>query len=356
MSSAPSSQIIPCSQVEQLREARGVLRQEAEALLDVSRRLDAAFCAAVQTIRDCRASVIVTGIGKAGLIAQKIAATFSSTGTRAHFLHAAEAVHGDLGCLGPGDVLLVLSNSGETEEVCRWLPAIRRMGLPVIAITAAETSTLGRQADITLCLGRLREAGPDGLAPSTSTTAMLGLGDALALVVSRVKGFTPQQFAVFHPGGNLGRRLTSVRDVMRRGDELRTAPGTATIREIIVGLRRAGRRTGAVILVDSEAKLSGIFTDSDLVRLLEQRRDGQLDRPIHEVMTRSPLTIRPEQSLEDAVTLFSSRKISELPVVDREGTPVGLLDITDVISCLPAEASPGPAPGLHRASHASHAG
>lgn len=334
---APAERHIPWSHVEQLRQARDVLRTEAQAIDELSGRLDSDFCAAVELLVSCRGRVVVTGMGKAGLIGRKVAATLSSTGTPAHFLHPAEAVHGDLGCLGGEDVLLALSNSGETEELCRLLPLVQRLGVRIVAITAVDTSALGSQADAVIRLGRLREAGPFGLAPTTTTTAMLALGDALALVVSRLKGFTPQQFAVFHPGGSLGRQLATVGEVMRRGDQLRIARDDATIREVFVGLGHPGRRTGAVMLVDSDGQLSGLFTDSDLARLLEQRREFQLDHSIGEVMTPRPVTISPEATLQEAVDILSSRKISELPVVDPEHRPIGLIDITDVIALLPRD-------------------
>jgi arabinose-5-phosphate isomerase len=276
-------------------------------------------------------------MGKAGLIGRKIAATLSSMGTPAQFLHPAEAVHGDVGCLRREDVLLALSNSGETDELCRLLPVVRRLAVPIVAITAADNSTLGSQADVVIRLGRLREAGPFGLAPTTSTTAMLAIGDALALGVSRLKGFTPQQFAVFHPGGSLGRQLATVGEVMRRGDQLRIARDDATIREVFVSLGHPGRRTGAVMLVDDAGRLSGLFTDSDLARLLEQHREFQLDHAIREVMTVRPVTIGPAAPLTEAVDVLSSRKISELPVVDEEHRPIGLIDITDVIALLPRD-------------------
>jgi len=274
-------------------------------------------------------------MGKAGLIGRKVAATLSSTGTRAHFLHPAEAAHGDLGCLSTDDVLLVLSNSGETEEVCRILPSIRRFDIPIVAITADRTSTLGREAVAAIELGHLREAGLHALAPSTSTTAMLSVGDALALVVGRRRGFTPQQFAVFHAGGSLGARLKNVGQLMRQGDALRISPDSKTIREVFTHQSRPGRRTGAVMLVDESGKLSGLFTDSDLAKLLERRRDEKLDRPIAESMARQPVTIGPGALLADAIEILSRNRISELPVVDEAGRPVGILDITDVVGIVP---------------------
>jgi arabinose-5-phosphate isomerase len=328
--------LIPYSQFDQLRDAREILRLESEALVEVSRKLDAGFCAAVDLLLNCSGSVIVCGMGKAGLIGQKLAATFSSTGTRAHFLHPAEAVHGDLGCLHEQDVLLALSNSGETDEISALLPTLKRLRIPIIAMTATDRSTLGQSADIRILLGRLKEAGPWGLAPSTSTTAMLAVGDALALVVARQRGFTPQQFAIFHPAGSLGRQLKQVTEIMRPRESLRLAHARQTVREVFVAAPRPGRRTGAVLLLDEDGALAGLFTDSDLARLMEQRRDEALDRPIAEVMTASPLTLHTSAMFSDVVALLSERKISEIPVVDDQGVPVGLIDITDVIGWLPS--------------------
>lgn len=342
MSSSHKSPYIPFTEVEQLREGREILRQEAQVLADLSRRLDTSFCAAVVLLEQCTGSVVVTGMGKAGLVGQKLAATLSSTGTRAFFLHPAEAVHGDVGCVRAEDVVLAVSNSGETEEICRLLPILRNVGVQIVAITAKDTSTLGRAADVTLALGHVREAGQFGLAPTASTTAMLALGDALALVVSRARGFTRQQFALLHPAGSLGRRLQCVRDIMRQGEQLRIAPQEVTIREIFLSIRKPGRRTGAVMLVDAAGCLSGLFTDSDLARLLESRRDSQVDRPIAEVMTVRPLTIPPEAPLSDAIDILSRHRISELPVIDATGRPTGLIDITDVIGLMPAEAGGAP--------------
>jgi len=336
MSQAALSSVLPFAPIEQLRAARAIVQHEGHALLDVAKRLDATFCEAVRLVAGCRGCVIVTGVGKAGLIGQKIVATLCSTGTRSFFLHPTEALHGDFGCLAGGDVLLVLSHSGETGEVCQLLPLLRGLKLPVIAITAHAQSTLGARADVTICLGHLTEAGLHGLPPTTSTTAMLAIGDALALVAAESRGFTPQEFGKLHPGGSLGRRLTPVREVMRRGDELRIAAATATVREVFTNLCRPGRRTGAVMLVDDAGVLSGLFTDSDLARLLEHRRDQQLDKPIAEVMTAGPITLSQDAILEEAVQILSSRRLSELPVIDDDRRPVGLIDITDVIGLMPA--------------------
>lgn len=335
--------VIPFSRFEQLRVAKSILTQEADAVRDLAAKLGAEFCDAVQLLLNCSGSVIVTGMGKAGHIGQKIAATLSSTGTRAHCLHPAEAVHGDLGCVHGNDVVIALSNSGETDEVNRLLPIITGMNVPVIAITAKPDSTLGSAADVTLAIGKQIEADANGVAPTTSTTVMLALGDALALVLSRLKHFTAEDFAKFHPGGSLGRKLQSIEDAMRPADELRIAHESTTVRDVLVSASIPGRRSGAVILTDDTGKLTGLFTDSDLTRLLEQRRDEQLDQPISQVMTSNPITIRRSNKLTDAIELMSDRKLSELPVVNDNAELVGLIDITDLLGCVDTQQLEGAA-------------
>lgn len=320
---------------EQLSYAREIIRLEAQALEKIARRLDGRFCEAVAHLLACRGVVVVTGIGKAGLIGQKLSATLASTGTRSIFLHPAEAVHGDLGRVHRDDLVLVLSQSGETEEVVRLLPTLTALGVPIIAMTTRETSTLARAAHVTIELGPLKEACPLGLAPSTSTTAMLAVGDAMALVVSRMLEFGHADFARVHPAGNLGRQLAKVEDQMRGLDECRVASDGHHVRQVFAELRRPGRRTGAILLVDDEGRLSGIFTDSDLARLFEARRDEAFDQPISRVMTPRPRTAPLGSMLSDAVAILAECKISELPVVDAAGAPVGLLDITDVLGMIP---------------------
>lgn len=326
------------AEVEGLAFARDVLRIEAEALGRVRERLDPSIARAADLIYRCDGSVIVTGMGKAGIVGQKLAATLASTGTAAFPLHPAEAVHGDLGRIRVGDIVVALSQSGETEEVLRLVPAIRRIGATLVAITERRTSSLGRIADLCITLGPIEEACPLGLAPSASTTAIMAVGDALALLVSRLKDFTPDDFAVFHPGGSLGRRLERVEDVMRTGHRCRVAPADRTVREVFVGFAGPRRRSGAVLVVDDDGRLAGIFTDSDLARLFEQRRDSALDRPIAEVMTRDPVQIDAGATVAEAVAAMRDKKISELPVVDRDGHPVGLVDLTDLIDLVPGEA------------------
>ncbi len=331
----------PLSPVDQLQFAREILQLESETIALVANRLDGTFCRAADCIYRCKGSVIVTGIGKAGQIGQKFSASLASTGTRSHWLHPTDALHGDLGRIHPqDDVVVILSQSGETEEVVRLLPWLKALGTFTIAITSDDQSTLGKAADLTLALGPMPEACPLGLAPTTSTTVMLAVGDALALVVSRMRGFTREDFARLHPAGSLGRRLSRVDQAMRPLEKCRVARDCRTVREVFVGLRVPGRRTGAIMLVDVDGRLSGIFTDSDLARLFERRRDSDLDGPIRNVMTPRPVTVASGSLLVEAVALMAQRKISELPVVDDQGRPKGLLDITDVVGILPKSPEP----------------
>jgi arabinose-5-phosphate isomerase len=316
---------------EQLRLARQIVRAEGQTLLALADRLGEEFCHAVGLLSSTRGSVIVSGMGKAGLIGQKIAATFASTGTRSHFVHPAEAIHGDLGRIHVDDAALVLSFSGQTDEVVRILPALAQLRVPVVAMTSQPRSPLAQAAVVTLDLGPIREACPHGLAPTASTTAMLALGDALALVLSQLRNFTPGDFARFHPGGNLGRKLARVEEAMRPLHQCRVATQSQTLRETLVQQRRPGRRTGAIMITDGEGRLAGIFTDSDLARLLEGKRDAAIDGPLCDVMTKGPSTVLVGQPLSHACDLLAQRKISELPVVDSAGKPVGMIDITDVV-------------------------
>jgi arabinose-5-phosphate isomerase len=333
---APTGDLSP---FEQLRYARQVILAESRILAQVANRLNGEFCRAIGLLRHCRGTIIVSGIGKAGLIGQKIMATLASTGAPAHYLHPAEAVHGDLGRVRPGDVMLVLSQSGETAEVTRLLPSLAELGIPIVAITARYESTLGRAAAVTIELGTMEEAGDLGLAPSNSTTAMLAIGDALALVLSRMRQFSRDDFARFHPAGNLGYKLSKVEQHMRPLDQCRIAHQEETLREVLVKVSMPGRRTGATMLIDDAGTLAGIFTDSDLARLFERRKDQAIDQPIREVMTHRPLRVETGSMMADAVAMMAERKISELPVVNAEHQPVGLIDVTDVVALLPQETS-----------------
>jgi arabinose-5-phosphate isomerase len=325
------------TEAEGLAFAREVLRIEAGALGLVRDRLDSTIAKAADRVFRCRGNVIVTGMGKAGIVGQKLAATLASTGTRAFPLHPAEAIHGDLGRIREDDLVIALSQSGETEEVLRLLPPIRRIEAALVAITGRKDSSLGRASDLCVALGPIDEACPLGLAPSASTTAMMAVGDALALLVSRLRDFRAEDFALYHPGGNLGRRLAFVQDLMRTDRRLRKAHERLTVREVFVSLAGPRRRSGAVLIVDDLGKLVGIFTDSDLARLFERRQDDHLDRAISEVMTRDPFQVVVGSSVAEAVEVMKSGKISELPVVDLSGHPVGLIDLTDLIGLVAAD-------------------
>jgi arabinose-5-phosphate isomerase len=332
----PTAPPAPDPAEDPLAYAREIIRTEAAALELVADRLGASFLQAVELLRGCTGRVAITGTGKSADVGQKLAGTLNSTGTRAYVLDATRAVHGDLGMIHPDDIALLLSHSGESEEIVRLLGPLKQLAWGLIGLTGNAGGTLARQADVALVYGPIEEVCPLGLAPSTSTTAMIALGDALAFVLSRLRNFTQDDFARFHPAGSLGRKLLKVESAMRREGELRLAPCTATVREVFAQVRRRGRRSGAVMLTDA-GRLCGLFTDSDLARLFEQRRDDALDRPIAEVMTRDPLTVRLGTRVGDAVEVLRRHKISELPVVDADNRPVGLLDVTDLIGDFPAE-------------------
>lgn len=315
--------------------ARSIIRAEAAALEQVAQRLDERFEQAIDLLLPLSGAgagrLAITGTGKSADIGQKLAGTFSSLGTRAYVLDSTKAMHGDLGVIHPDDVALVLSHSGESEEIVRLLPSLRSLTRAIVGLTGNTRGSLARMATVALLYGPLEEVCPLGLAPSASTTAMLAIGDALAIVLSRQRAFNREDFARYHPAGSLGRKLMPVEAIMRQGDDLRLAGDGETVREVFAHARRSGRRTGAVMLLDAEGRLSGLFTDSDLARLIEQRRESSLDRPIAEVMTRKPLTLSRGAKVAEALELLRQHKISELPIVDDAGKPLGLLDITDLL-------------------------
>ncbi len=310
--------------------AKSVVRSESDAILAQLDRLDDNFCDALDMFVNCRGCVIVTGMGKAGLVGRKLSATLSSTGTPSHFMHPGEAFHGDLGCVRPGDVVLALSYSGETEEVKRILAPLRSRNIPIVSIVSTKHSALGRASSVVLEIGKIEEADSLKLAPSSSAAAMLAVGDALSLAASRERGFRSEDFARFHPGGSLGKQLSRVDDCMRRVEQCRCADDSATVREVFSSCRKPGRRSGAILLTNRQGKLSGIFTDSDLAKLFESHGESALDAPISDVMTRTPSVVRAGAMMREAVALMTSKKISELPVVDENGYAVGLIDVTDL--------------------------
>lgn len=306
-----------------------MLADEANAVAEAADRLNGDFSRAAKMIAGLEGRLVVTGMGKANFVGQKISATFASTGTPSLFLHPADALHGDLGRLRAEDVVLALSHSGETEEMTRLIPAVRSMGSTVLAITASKRSTLGGLADLTIEMGRWDEAGT-GLAPTTSTTVMLALGDALAVVVLRMRGFTEEDFKLFHPAGALGRRLKSVSEVMRQGDMLPIAKPTSTITQVIGVMTSTQGRPGATMIV-KKRKLIGMFTDGDLRRLLEAG-ECDLEAPVSTVMSKSPKTVTPDQRVSEAVRVLRDFHIDQVPVVDDKGRPVGLLDVQDLLA------------------------
>ncbi len=319
-----------------IARGKAVLESEGDAILRLANQLDGAFERAVDTVLTCSGNLIVTGMGKAGLIARKISATLASTGTPSHFLHPAEAMHGDLGVIRGDDVVLAFSQSGETEEMVRLLPHLTNRNVPIVAITARANSTLGRNASVVLKIGDVQEACEHHLAPSTSTALMLAIGDALSLVVSSQRNFKPEDFAARHPGGSLGRQLVCVEETMRSLSQCRTALPEESVRTVF-SRPLPRRRTGAVMVIDDQGMLQGIFTDSDLARLFERHDDAVIDGPIRAVMTQRPVAIHVGSRVSDAVAILDEHQISELPVVDSDGCPVGLLDIVYLVRFEPAE-------------------
>ncbi|MDR2168581.1 MAG: KpsF/GutQ family sugar-phosphate isomerase [Planctomycetaceae bacterium] len=315
--------------------ARRILNEESAAIQLQARTIDSHFFDAVNQILSCQGNIIVIGVGKAGLIGQKIVATLASTGTPAHFIHPSEALHGDLGRIGKNDTTIILSQSGETEEITRILPSIKNFNTPIIAITSSTQNTLAQFANVVIPLGKLTEADSLNLAPSSSAVAMLALGDALALVVSELRGFKISDFAKFHPGGALGRKLSAVDDYIRNIDQCRVAPENETIRDVFIKHAINGRRSGAILIINKNEKLVGIFTDSDLAKLFEQHNEYKLDHKINEVMTTSPATVLSGTKMFDAIALMAKKRISELPVITNDGKPIGLIDITDVVGIIP---------------------
>lgn len=327
----------PAVETNALSVGRRVLRSEAKALERVAERLDEGFERVVDLLESCSGRIIASGVGKSADIGRKIVATFNSTGTRAYFLDATAALHGDLGAVHPDDVALLLSHSGETEEIIRLVTPLRELASAVVGLTGNAHGTLARMSDAVVAYGPLEEADPLGLAPSASTTVMLALGDAIAFSLVEKNGFTAEEFARLHPAGSLGRKLALVDSMMRQGPALRLAAVEESVRSVFARSSRRGRRTGAVMLVNQCGQLTGIFTDSDLARLIEKRTDHLLDRPIRELMTRDPLTIAAGSRLCDALEIMRQHKISELPVIDTAGRPVGLLDITDLFQLIAVE-------------------
>lgn len=315
-----------------LKHAQEVLRMEAEAILELVPRVDENFAAAIRLILDSEGRVVITGMGKSGIIGRKMAATLASTGTPSFYLHPAEGIHGDLGMVTSGDVVIALSNSGETGEVLNILPSLRRIGAKLIAMVGNAASTLGKNADVVLDVGVSKEACPLGLAPTSSTTAALAYGDALALALLQKHNFTASQFAIFHPGGSLGRKLLlTVGSIMHKGEENPVVLGSTTVQEALFVITDKG--LGAVSVVDEAGVMQGVLTDGDIRRGLSKGVDF-LQRPVTELMTKSPKTITEDKLAAQALHLMESNKpkpITVLPVIDAQHRVIGLLHMTDLV-------------------------
>ena len=308
--------------------ARRVLETEAEAIRELIPRLDESFDRAVETLLSCAGRVVATGMGKSGIIAQKISATLASTGTPSLFLHPAEAIHGDLGRIVKGDVLLAVSNSGDTDEILALVPWLKRLGSPVVALTGNPRSPLAQAADVHLDVEVRAEACPLGLAPTASTTAALAMGDALCMALLERRGFTVEDFAVLHPGGRLGKKLLRVEDLMHTGDAIpRVGPGTL-MKDVLFEMTR--KRLGLTTVTAEDGTLLGIISDGDLRRQMERHGYGLLDRQAAECMTRNPVLVDRRELATTALDLLESRKITSLLVTDARGRVEGVLHLHDL--------------------------
>jgi arabinose-5-phosphate isomerase len=311
------------------RLAERVLRIEADAILGLIPKLDERFERAVEILRGCGGRVIVTGMGKSGLIGRKIAATLASTGTPAHFLHPAEGVHGDLGMVARGDVVLALSNSGETDEVLAILPPLKRLGVPIVLLTGKPTASLARQCEVVLDVSVAEEACPMNLAPTSSTTAALAVGDALAMALLELRGLRPEDYAALHPRGSLGwRALFRVADLMLTGDAVPVVPESTPLREVIVEMTR--KRKGMTTVTDGAGRLAGVITDGDLRRLHLTGKSVD-DLSAGQLASREPKTIRADDLAAKALEVMETWQITSLVIVDQEQRPVGLIHMHDIL-------------------------
>lgn len=312
-----------------IRQAREVLEIEVQAISALMDRLDENFGRAVALILECQGRVVVTGIGKSGSIGRKISATLASTGTPSLFLHPAEGVHGDLGMVAADDVLVALSYSGDTEEIITIIPAIKRIEVPIIALTGNLDSPLAKSSEVVLDVSVEKEACPLGLAPTASTTTMLALGDALAVAVMRARRFSREDFALLHPAGSLGRRLLlTAQDLMRTDESLATVTEETILKDVLFAITKAN--AGAANVVSSEGILLGIITDGDIRRSL-LKDEANLHRPVGGLMIRDPKTIKPDQLATEALRVMELHKIAEMPVIDEQGRPLGVLNLKDLL-------------------------
>ena len=308
--------------------ASKVLEIEAKAILDLIPRIAESFDQALDALIDCPGRVVVTGMGKSGLIGQKISATLASTGTPSLFLHPVEALHGDLGRIVKGDAVLAISYSGNTDEILALVPTIKRLGSTLVAMTGNPRSALAAASDVHLDVSIREEACPLGLAPTASTTASLAMGDALAMALLERRGFTVEDFAVLHPGGKLGKKLLRVEDLMHTGDQLPSVSPKAAMKDVLFEMTR--KRLGMTTVVDDERRLVGMISDGDLRRQMERHGYTLLDHTAGECMTRDPLVIGRREMATAALALMEHRKITSLPVVDDEGRVEGVVHLHDL--------------------------
>ncbi len=312
------------------QKAADVLEIEARAIKNLIPRLDESFDRAVRMMRDCKGRVVVTGMGKSGSIGRKISATLASTGTAAFFMHPAEGVHGDLGMVRKEDVIIAISYSGQTEEVKSILSPIKRIGPDIIAMTGDKNSILARSADVVLDISVDQEAGPLSLAPTASTTATLALGDALAMVLLGEHGFEKEDFALFHPGGSLGRQLLlRVEDLMHTGERIPQVDINTSLKDAIYEM--TNKRLGITAVVDEKNRLIGCLTDGDLRRILETRQSGFFDQPLGEVMTEDPITIEKDMRAVRALQIMEKHQITVLFIVDDKKSPIGVVHMHDIL-------------------------
>ncbi|MEO0224308.1 MAG: KpsF/GutQ family sugar-phosphate isomerase [candidate division WOR-3 bacterium] len=313
---------------EILNIAKRTIDIELETLFELKESLDNSFIKAIEILYNCKGKVIFTGIGKSGHIARKISSTFSSTGTPSIFLHPAEAIHGDLGIIDKEDVLVIISNSGETEEIINIIPYLKFLNIPIICITGNVNSTIAQKSDVVIDIKIKREACPFNLAPTSSTTAILVLGDALAITLMELKGFTKEQFAKLHPGGLIGKRLKKVMDIMHSGDKIPIVYEDMTMKEAIIEITSKG--FGATAVLDRNQNLIGIITDGDLRRYIEKGNDLN-NGSVRNAMTRNPKTIKYNETVADALNLMEKYKITVLLVLDENNKLIGILHLHDIL-------------------------
>lgn len=312
-----------------IKRAKEVLEIEAQAIKALKNRLGKDFIKAIEVILKCKGRVVVSGMGKTGIIAQKFSATLASTGTPSLFLHTAEAIHGDLGKVTADDIIIILSNSGATEEMKQLLPILKKIGSPIISLTGNTKSILAKYSDVVLDVSVKQEACPLGLAPTASTTVSLAMADALAVCLLERKGFKEKDFAFFHPGGALGRRLIlTVEDIMRKGQANAIVGENTKVSQVLFAITRA--RAGSAIVVDKSGKLKGIFTDGDLRRHLGSDKELP-NRKIKEVMSKNPTVVKKDMLAAEAMRILQAKRIDEVPVVDKFMRPLGLLDVQDLL-------------------------